>query len=574
MDSLRQAITDAYLADEDTVLDGLIAKAKFSPGEAAATDVLARDLVSRVRAGRGYKTGVDAFTQEYALSSDEGVVLMCLAEALLRVPDADTQDRLIRDKIAGRAWESHLGHSQSLFVNASTWALMLTGHIVDTGDIPGWDFEGIWRRLVARLGEPVIRQAVVSAVKLLGRHFVLGRTIEEALKEAKPFVDRGFRFSFDMLGEAAVTRADAARYLERYRQAVRALARFGPRTPNIFERPGISIKLTALHPRFEYARRRDVLIELLPPLMKLCREARDAALTVTIDAEESERLDLTLDLFEMLGTEDVCQGWDGLGLAVQAYQKRALPVIAWLVDLARRQRRIVPVRLVKGAYWDTEIKRAQELGLSDYPVFTRKSGTDTSYLACARALLAASPAIFPQFATHNAHTLAAIEAFAGKNRKFEFQRLHGMGEALYELYTEFVRPSRAGAATRIYAPVGSHEDLLAYLVRRLLENGANTSFVNRLANDKAPIEDIIGDPVKRLASFETKRNPRIPKPETLFPGRKNSGGLLLSEPSSAQRIVGHALGAWQSSANGVRHYRRRGARASGTRRDRSVRPKA
>src|SRR6266550_165532 len=496
MEDLRQAISAAYLADEDSVLEGLIAAAKMSPAEHKASETLARDLVSRLRSSTTGKSGVDAFTQEYALSSEEGVVLMCLAEALLRVPDADTQDRLIRDKIAGRAWERHRGHSQSVFVNASTWALMLTGQVVEIKDTSRWDFDAILRRLAARLGEPVIRQAVVRAVKLLGRHFVLGRTIEEALKEARPLAERGYRFSFDMLGEAAVTRGDAARYLERYREAVQAIARAWPSRAETPDRPGISVKLTALHPRFDSVKRREVMLELVPPLTRLLAEARAANLVVTIDAEEAERLDLTLDIFEALGEEDTLQGWEGLGLAVQAYQKRALPVIDWLIDLALRQQRIIPVRLVKGAYWDSEIKRGQELGLSDYPVFTRKLGTDTSYLACARALLKVPEQIFPQFATHNAHTLAAVEAFAGTNRKFEFQRLYGMGEALYEFYEDAIRPMRVGAGTRIYAPVGSHEDLLAYLVRRLLENGANTSFVNRLANDKAPLEEIIGDPVK------------------------------------------------------------------------------
>src|ERR1051326_3916971 len=297
MENLRQIISAAYLADEDTLLESLIEKAKMTPAEDAATGVLARDLVSQLRASRQKRSGVDAFTQEYALSSEEGVMLMCLAEALLRVPDAETQDRLIRDKIGGLPWGQHLGRSESLFVNASTWALMLSGHVVDTVDASRWDFEAIWRRLVARLGEPVIRQAVTSAVRLLGRHFVLGRTIEEALKEARPFAEKGYRFSFDMLGEAAVTRADAARYLERYRQALRAIARNSPtRGVSLIERSGISVKLTALHPRLEYVKRREVLLELIPPLTLLCSEAREAHLPVTIDAEEAERLDLMLDV--------------------------------------------------------------------------------------------------------------------------------------------------------------------------------------------------------------------------------------------------------------------------------------
>ena len=554
MNGQRQAMSEAFLADEDGVLDRVIGKARMTPGEEAAASELARTLISKVRALKPHASGVDAFTQEYALSSDEGVMLMCLAEALLRVPDAETQDRLIRDKLAGQDWETHLGRSHSPFVNASTWALMLTGRIVEARDVSRWDFDAIWRSLVARVGEPVIRQAVISAVKLLGQHFVLGRTIEEALEKSREAAGRGFRFSFDMLGEAAMTRPDAKRYLERYHEAVRVLGASTQRSGKLFEQPGISVKLTALHPRFEYVKRKEVIAELIGPLSKLCAEARGVNLSVTIDAEEAERLDLMLDVFEALGNEDALKGWNGLGLAVQAYQKRALPLIAWLIDVARRQKRTIPVRLVKGAYWDSEIKRGQELGLSDYPVFTRKIGTDVSYLACARALLAAPHLIFPQFATHNAHTLAAVETFAGENRNFEFQRLHGMGEALYEIYDDIVQPTRKAVATRIYAPVGSHEDLLSYLVRRLLENGANTSFVNRLANDKAPIEDMIANPVKRLEAAKPKRNPRIAKSEALFPARRNSQGLLLSDPVTSKGLLSSmrwALGSHPQTAHAI-----------------------
>ncbi|MGQ0741963.1 MAG: bifunctional proline dehydrogenase/L-glutamate gamma-semialdehyde dehydrogenase PutA [Alphaproteobacteria bacterium] len=460
-----------------------------------------------------------------------------MAEALLRVPDAETADRLIADKIGGAQWKKHLGQSGSLFVNASTWALMLTGHIVRLDETAKWDFEGIWRKLVARSGEPVIRQAVTYAMRILGRQFVLGRTIEEALKEARPLVQKGYRFSFDMLGEAAYTRADAARYYESYRNALAAIAREWPggRQP-VFERNSISVKLTALHPRYEYAKRARVMAELLPQLVKLAAEARAANIGFTIDAEEAERHDLMLDVFEAMGNAPELKRWDGLGLAVQGYSKRALPTIAWLNELARRQDRRIPVRLVKGAYWDTEIKRGQELGIGDYPVFTRKLNTDTSYLACARALFA-SPGIFPQFATHNAHTLSAIQVFGDGRSDFEYQRLHGMGEALYELYMDVVKPSGVGAATRIYAPVGTHEDLLAYLVRRLLENGANTSFVNRLADEKLPIEDIVADPVTRGARNTPRRNPRIVKPDAIFPKRKNSSGFLWSDPTKAQPML-------------------------------------
>jgi RHH-type proline utilization regulon transcriptional repressor/proline dehydrogenase/delta 1-pyrroline-5-carboxylate dehydrogenase len=538
---LRQAISDAFLADEGAVVDTLIAKARLSPVERAATEALARDLVRRIRETRGEHGSVDALMQEYALSSQEGVVLMCLAEALLRVPDAATADKLIRDKIGSGNWSSHKGKSDSLFVNASTFALMLTGRIVKLDDAAKWDFEGIWKRLVSRSGEPVIRQAVTYAMRILGRQFVLGRTIEEAFKEARGYIAKGYRFSFDMLGEAAYTRADAARYYKSYRDALHTIARMQPDlTGSIFERPSISVKLSALHPRYEWNNRARVMAELLPQLVALAGEARTANLGFTVDAEEAERLDLMLDIFEAMG--EALRGWNGLGLAVQAYSKRALPVVDWLADLGRRQQRRIPVRLVKGAYWDTEVKRAQELGLVDYPTFTRKAATDTSYLAAARALLAARDAIYPQFATHNAHTLAAIQTFAADRTDFEYQRLHGMGEALHALYREM----NHGGGTRIYAPVGTHEDLLAYLVRRLLENGANTSFVNRLADDEAPIDDIVADPVENIAAQQPRRNPRIPLPADLLPDRKNSSGFLWSDPVITEPVVAKMQAALQS----------------------------
>lgn len=543
-ESLRKAISDAYLADEDQILESLIAKARLSPAEKNATEALAGELVTRIRQAHDKRSGLDAFTQEYALSSEEGVVLMCLAESLLRVPDAETADKLIRDKIGSGHWDRHLNKSQSLFVNTSTWGLMLTGRVVTFDEAAKWDFDGIWRKLVARSGEPVIRQAVTYAMRILGGQFVLGRTIEEALKRAKPQIDAGYRFSFDMLGEAAYTKADAARYYASYQAALAALAKAYPDLETeVFERPSISVKLSALHPRYEFVKRERVMAELLPKLVALGMHAREANLGLTVDAEESERLDLMLDVFEAMGESDDLAGWDGLGLAIQAYAKRALPLIDWLADLGRRQQRRVPVRLVKGAYWDTEVKRGQEMGLSDYPVFTRKCGTDTSYLACARALLAAQDTIYPQFATHNAHTLSAIQVFAGTRRDFEYQRLHGMGEMLYELYREVKPPHRIGAGTRIYAPVGSHEDLLAYLVRRLLENGANTSFVNRLADEASPIADIIADPVEELVGLVPLRNPNIPKSAGMLPDRRNSFGFFWSDPE----IAGPALKAMEKS---------------------------
>ncbi|MBS0276973.1 MAG: proline dehydrogenase family protein, partial [Proteobacteria bacterium] len=397
---LRAAISAAYLEDENAVTERLIARARLSPEERAATEKLARDLVLRIRETRGEQTGVDSLMQEYALSTQEGVVLMCLAESLLRVPDAATADKLIKDKIGSGNWDSHKGQSDSVFVNASTWALMLTGRVVKLDTTAGWDFEGILRRLVSRTGEPVIRQAVTYAMRILGQQFVLGRSIEEAMKNAKPWLAKGYRFSFDMLGEAAYTEHDARRYYDSYRDALHAIAKAAPdASGSIFQRPSISVKLSALHPRYEWVKRDRVMDELLPRLKELAAEARQANLGFTIDAEEAERLDLMLDIFEAMGEAPRLAGWNGLGLAVQAYQKRVLPVIAWLGNLAHRQKRRIPVRLVKGAYWDTEIKRAQEMGISDYPTFTRKMATDTSYLAGARALFAEGDAIFPQFAT-------------------------------------------------------------------------------------------------------------------------------------------------------------------------------
>jgi len=532
-ENLRREISAAYLADENTLTAKLVERARLSPAEASATQTLARELVNRIRA-RPAGSGIDALLQEYALSTEEGVVLMCLAESLLRVPDTETADKLIRDKLGHGKWDEHLGKSQSLFVNASTFALMLTGRVVRLDETSRWDFEGIWRKLVGRAGEPVIRQAVIYAMRILGRQFVMGRTIDEAFDNT----EREYRYSFDMLGEAAYTRADAERYLGAYRDALQNIAKKAERhDATVFARPSISVKLSALHPRYEYVKHDRVMRELVPTLISLAAEAKTAHLGFTVDAEEAERLDLMLDVFEALSAAPELQGWNGLGLAVQAYQKRALPVLAWLTELARAHKRRIPVRLVKGAYWDTEIKRGQESGIADYSVFTRKAGTDVSYLACAHAMFAGGDALYPQFATHNAHTLAAIETLAGSRTDFEFQRLHGMGEALYDVFHDFRKPAARGIGTRVYAPVGSHEDLLAYLVRRLLENGANTSFVNRLADEEAPIDEIVADPVTVLSAANPRRNPRIPVPQDMLPDRKNSQGFFWSDSAVATPII-------------------------------------
>ncbi|MGF7161797.1 RHH-type proline utilization regulon transcriptional repressor/proline dehydrogenase/delta 1-pyrroline-5-carboxylate dehydrogenase [Rhodoligotrophos appendicifer] len=533
----RHSIAERLLADETPLVRSLMEAARLDDHQRREVETLARRLVNAVRAGRRQGGGVDAFMQEYSLSSDEGIVLMCLAEALLRIPDAATQDKLIADKVGGRQWHEHIGQSDSLFVNASTWGLMLTGHVIGFRKEGSADMLGIARRLVARSGEPVIRQALRQAMRIMGKQFVLGRTIKEALEVAAPQEKIGYRFSFDMLGEAAMTAVDADRYLAAYVNALETVARHaGALTPDqkVYERPSISVKLSAIHPRYEPKQETRVLAELLPRILKLCERARDLDLGITIDAEEAFRLDLSLALFERLSAAPSLARWDGLGLAVQAYGKRAYPALEWLAQLGERTNRRIPIRLVKGAYWDTEIKRAQEAGLEGYPVFTRKANTDVSYLACARFMLSQKRSIYPQFATHNAHTVAAITVMGQLDADFEFQRLHGMGQALYD---EVVGGNKLNRPCRIYAPVGTHEDLLAYLVRRLLENGANTSFVHRLANDEAPIREIIADPVEDIGRHVSIPHSHIPLPRDIFKPRKNSQGFPLWDDETREQFL-------------------------------------
>ena len=529
----RAAIGLALLAEEGKLVESLIAKARVSEAERQRIERLAVMLVQAARAGRHETGGVDSFLHEYGLSSEEGVLLLCLAEALLRIPDATTADRLIAGTIGSGDWARHLGQSDSLLVNASTWGLMLTGGVVDWGEGKGEDFTSQVQRLVARSGDPVIRQAVRQAMRILGNQFVLGETIEAALVNAEGEVAQGYRFSFDMLGEAARTAEDAERYTQRYEDAVAAIAAWAGlpaarSEDELRRRPGLSVKLSALYPRYQPSQEPRLHEELVPRLIALAIAMRAAWLPLTIDAEEADKLDLSLALLEPLFTDPKLAGWNGLGLAVQAYSKRALTLIDWLAGVAEATGRRIPVRLVKGAYWDSEIKWAQEAGLASYPVFTRKVNTDVSYLAAARALLARPARFYPQFATHNAQTIAAIVELAG-DAPYEFQRLHGMSEALHR---EVVRPETLGKPCRIYAPVGGHRDLLSYLVRRLLENGANTSFVNRLADDEAPISAIVDDPVEKAAVLAEKANPLIPLPPDLFmPERRNALGLPLFEPS-------------------------------------------
>ena len=529
-----EEIRRAYLADEADTLAILEPLARLEPGRAQRVRDAATGFVTAVREAEP-QNGLDAFLREYDLSTEEGVTLMCLAEALLRIPDAETADRLIQDKLRAADWRRHVGRSESVLVNASTWGLMLSGRLIEVAPATDTDAGAMVSRLVARCGEPVIRAALRQAMRILGRQFVMGRTITEAIGRSRADPLRQYRFSFDMLGEAALTRADAERYERAYAAAIEAVAAADgtDRAPKLFAGPGLSVKLSALHPRFEPLQRERVMADLVPCVIRLAGRAREAGLSVTLDAEEAERLELTLEVFEAVRRSTELRGWDGLGLAVQAYQKRALPTVRWLARLATELGCRIPVRLVKGAYWDSEIKLAQERGLAGYPVFTRKAATDVSFLACARVLFDSGDAFFPQFATHNAHTVASILEIAG-DRPFEFQRLHGMGEALYSV----VLKSRGGrVACRVYAPVGSHDELLPYLVRRLLENGANTSFVNRIADRHAPIESIIADPVDAIAALPDKPHPRIPLPRALYGAdRRNSLGVNLHGADERSRL--------------------------------------
>jgi RHH-type proline utilization regulon transcriptional repressor/proline dehydrogenase/delta 1-pyrroline-5-carboxylate dehydrogenase len=535
---LRAAITGAYRRPEPECLPGLIEAASLPAPVEQKVHQLASGLVTTLRAKRT-RGLVETLLHEYSLSSQEGVALMCLAEALLRIPDAPTRDALIRDKVAGGDWRRHWGESPSLFVNAATWGLLLTGRLTATASEAG--LSSALTKLVARGGEPVIRKGVDLVMRLMGEQFVMGRDIAEALANARRWEKQGFRYSYDMLGEAALTEADAARYYRDYEQAIHAIGKAAG-GKGIYEGPGISVKLSALHPRYSRMQRGRVMAELLLRLIALAKLARRYDIGLNIDAEEAERLELSLDLLEDLCFDPAFEGWNGIGFVVQAYQKRAPFVLDFLIDLAHRSRRRLMVRLVKGAYWDSEIKRAQVDGLEGFPVFTRKVHTDVSYLACARKLLAAPDAVFPQFATHNAHTLAAIMAMGGENfyaGQYEFQCLHGMGEPLYE---EVVGPRKLNRPCRIYAPVGTHETLLAYLVRRLLENGANTSFVNRIADARLSVDELVADPVaeaRRITPLGAP-HPKIALPRALFgAARQNSAGIDLS---NEQRLASLASG--------------------------------
>ena len=551
---LRAAITAAWLRDETRHVRELLEHARLPANEQIQAQKLAMDLVKRVRARAQDQGAIEAFMRQYDLGSEEGVLLMCVAEALLRIPDQETADKLIRDKLGDADWEKHLGQSDSVLVNASTWGLMLTGKLVNLNDLTRADVPGAFKRLVGRVGEPVIRLAVRQAMRIMGHQFVMGRTIDEALARSRKGDNADYRYSFDMLGEGALTTKDAARYLEAYRQAIHAIGRTGP-FADVLAAPSISIKLSALHPRYEHAKRARVMKELAPAILELAQLAKSYGIGFTIDAEEADRLELSLDLIEATFSDPSLDGWEGYGLAVQAYQKRTPYVIDFLADLARRVGRRMPVRLVKGAYWDAEIKRAQIDGHPGYPVFTRKPNTDVSYLANARRMLDHGDALYPMFATHNAQTIAAIR-FIAHGRPYEHQKLHGMGD---DLYAEVVPKHRLDIPCRVYAPVGSHEDLLPYLVRRLLENGANSSFVNRITDENVAIEDLVRDPVQTVSEFESIPHPRIPLPVDLFRSqpapiassdRNNSMGANLANDNDLRALaerINSAVKPWRAA---------------------------
>jgi RHH-type proline utilization regulon transcriptional repressor/proline dehydrogenase/delta 1-pyrroline-5-carboxylate dehydrogenase len=529
----RRRMTEAFHRDEAEVVAELIRIADVDEVVKARIHDTAVDLVARVRALKGEQTAIESFMRQYDLSSEEGVLLMCVAEALLRIPDKDTADKLISDKLGEADWASHAGKSDSMFVNAGTWGLMLTGKIVKLADEAKGNFMGTLKRLIGRSGEPVVRMATRQAMKIMGHQFVMGRTIAEALKRSVDKENRAYRFSFDMLGESAFTQADAERYFIAYQDAIKAIGGAGP-YPDFTGGPSISVKLSALHPRYEKAKQARVLDELCAKVLALAQLAKAQGIALTVDAEEADRLELSLDIIAKVFADPSLDGWNGFGLAVQAYQKRTVLVVDELAELARKVGRRICVRLVKGAYWDSEIKRAQIDGYPGYPVFTRKHNTDLSYLACAKRLLAHGDLFYPQFATHNAHTIAAIHHYA-KGQPFEFQRLHGMGGDLYE---QVIPAERLNAPCRVYAPVGSHEDLLPYLVRRLLENGANTSFINRIMDEAVPIAALIEDPVELAKRTEPKAHPRIPLPINLYGNdRQNSRGINLASDVELSKLA-------------------------------------
>ncbi|QQK65834.1 bifunctional proline dehydrogenase/L-glutamate gamma-semialdehyde dehydrogenase PutA [Cobetia sp. cqz5-12] len=539
-EALFARVSDHYLVDESAYVSELVGLLNAEDKDARRIGDKTAELVREIRTMDTAVDSIDELLQQYSLDTQEGVLLMCLAEALLRIPDKETADALIEDKLGVADWKSHLGQSESWFVNASTWGLLMTGNVIKM-DLPKGDGKPATfiNRMVNRLGEPVIRRAMYQAMKVMGKQFVLGRDIKEALKRSQPLFDKGYTYSYDMLGEAACTRADAKGYFDDYARAIRTVGDTSRKLKEGTPSPSVSIKLSALHPRYEFGRREQVLEELVASVRELAAIARELNVAITIDAEEVDRLEISLEVFRAVYESDTCRGWGKFGLVVQAYSTRALPTLQYLNRIADLQGDEIPLRLVKGAYWDSEIKESQELGVEGYPVFTRKASTDVSYLVCVRFLLSENTRgrIYPQFATHNAHTISTIldVANAGETRQFEFQRLHGMGEALYEAA---LKRAPKGTWCRIYAPVGAHKDLLPYLVRRLLENGANSSFVHQLVDPRVPVESLCTHPVVTLNQYKTYHNPRIALPPNIYGAdRLNSRGINLNINSQYQPLI-------------------------------------
>lgn len=523
---LRQKIRAHYHSHDDEMIPLLLSELSITSRQKTTAWDRARELVQTIRKDQVGQGGIDALLNEFSLSSEEGIVLMCLAEALLRVPDDETQDDLIRDKLSRGDWATHLGNSDSIFVNASSWGLLITGKMVNYTDEDKQQQFGVLKKTIGRLGEPVIRASVQYAMKIMGKQFVMGTTIHEALDRAAEFEAIGYSYSYDMLGEGARTAVDAERYFQSYMTAIHDIgSKANNRGP--IKSPGISVKLSAIHPRYEYLKKSRVMEELVPKVLELALAAKSYDIGFTIDAEEADRLDLSLDVIESVFSDPQLGDWTGFGLAVQAYQKRAPYVLDWLYNLAKTNNRSMMVRLVKGAYWDTEIKHSQKMGLEGYPVYTRKVNTDVSYLACAEKLMAYRDFIYPQFATHNAYTASLVLQMGGEQRdNYEFQRLHGMGDTLFN---QVVQEDKVRC--RIYAPVGEHQDLLAYLVRRLLENGANSSFVNAIVDESISLETLLADPIDTAQQHSQHHHPQIPMPSELYGAERiNSAGMELADP--------------------------------------------
>jgi len=536
LDNIIKYMNEAYSLDENLAVEESLASINISPEINKRIENTASGLVKNIRKNRSKFGGLDSFLQEFGLSTKAGIALMCLAEALLRIPDSATADRLIRDKIGGADWDKHIGKGSDLFVNASTWALMLTGKVIKDVDEEKASAANIAGKMVSTLGEPLVRKAILHSMKIMGKQFVMGKNIEDALTRSKSDEKSSYRHSFDMLGEGARTDEDAENYFKNYEMAIDAIGKFSSGR-DVISSPGISVKLSAIHPRFNYSQRDTCVPEISEKLLHLAQKCSHYNIGMTVDAEEAHRLEITLKVIENVFSDSSLKTWEGFGFALQTYQKRSLRCLDWLIALSEENNnRRMMIRLVKGAYWDSEIKYAQVNGLNGYPVFTRKAATDVSYLACASKLMERRDIFYPMFASHNAHTISTLIELAGDNKKgFEFQRLHGMGESLFNQITG---NEDGKYPCRIYSPVGNHQDLLPYLVRRLLENGANSSFVNRLQNDKVPISEIIASPIEYIKNIKDKPHPKIPLPANIYgDARKNSQGIEFADSNISEGFL-------------------------------------